>query len=246
MLDLSKKGFTLVELSIVLVIIGLLIGGILVGQSLIASAKIQTYVRKLQQYEIANEQFVSKYKSMAGDSQYLTPAGNNNKILDGDWSTCLGKYINGENWQVWFHLKQSGTLKSDTIGFQTTSCGGINSTQAQILPVFSQYGGQKNYINYSKGTGVISYYDSITQANTRLYSFALSTIDYLALDEKMDGQKSSKIQASSEWGVPGWWESASPNSANDEVVIIIYSPDRQLNTAEIEAFGCSYDTTCGS
>jgi prepilin-type N-terminal cleavage/methylation domain-containing protein len=33
---LHKQGFTLIELSIVLVIIGLIVGGILVGQNLIA------------------------------------------------------------------------------------------------------------------------------------------------------------------------------------------------------------------
>ena len=52
-----KKGFTLVELSIVLVIIGLLIGGILVAQSMIHTAKIQNTVRLIQQMDTAVSNF---------------------------------------------------------------------------------------------------------------------------------------------------------------------------------------------
>jgi prepilin-type N-terminal cleavage/methylation domain-containing protein len=36
-----QKGFTLVELSIVLVIVGLLTGGILVAQSMVSTAKVE-------------------------------------------------------------------------------------------------------------------------------------------------------------------------------------------------------------
>lgn len=63
-----KKGFTLVELSIVLVIIGLLIGGILVGQSLIDSAKISSQARQLQQFDSAAILFKSKFKYLVSDS----------------------------------------------------------------------------------------------------------------------------------------------------------------------------------
>ena len=50
---MNKNGFTLVELSIVLVIIGLLIGGILVAQSMIGTAKITAFTRQVQQADIA-------------------------------------------------------------------------------------------------------------------------------------------------------------------------------------------------
>jgi prepilin-type N-terminal cleavage/methylation domain-containing protein len=72
----NKSGFTLVELTIVLVIIGLLIGGTLVGQSLIDSAKINGSVRQIQQLDIAVQQFRVKYKSWPGDSPTFSPSGD--------------------------------------------------------------------------------------------------------------------------------------------------------------------------
>lgn len=72
----KSSGFTLVELSIVLVIIGLLIGGILVGQSMIASATINAQVSQLQQFQVLVDQFKDRYKSLPGDTTLLSPSGN--------------------------------------------------------------------------------------------------------------------------------------------------------------------------
>ena len=58
---MKRQGFTLVELSIVLVIIGLLIGGILAAQSMISTARLQSLVRTIQQYDIAATNFETKY-----------------------------------------------------------------------------------------------------------------------------------------------------------------------------------------
>lgn len=63
-----KKGFTLVELSIVLVIIGLLIGGILIAQSMTDAAKITAQVQQISQFDAAVMDFKSKYNYLPGDA----------------------------------------------------------------------------------------------------------------------------------------------------------------------------------
>ena len=65
--NISKNGFTLTELAIVLVVAGLLLGGLLVGQSLISSAKIQGYVADLYKYESVVDKFEDKYFTLPGD-----------------------------------------------------------------------------------------------------------------------------------------------------------------------------------
>jgi len=61
------SGFTLVELSIVLVIIGLIVGGVFAGKSLIEAAKIRKQVADLQQFISAVHAFETKYDLLPGD-----------------------------------------------------------------------------------------------------------------------------------------------------------------------------------
>lgn len=62
-----QQGFTLIELSIVLVIIGLIVGGILVGQDLIKAAEIRATIAQSEKYNSAVNTFRSKYNGIPGD-----------------------------------------------------------------------------------------------------------------------------------------------------------------------------------
>ena len=63
----KEKGFTLVELSIVLVIIGLIVGGVLVGQDLINAARIRAMVSQFEKIDAGGSTFQAKYGSRPGD-----------------------------------------------------------------------------------------------------------------------------------------------------------------------------------
>lgn len=62
-----SKGFTLIELSIVLVIIGLIIGGVLMGRDLIKAAEIRGLTSQLETYQTATNTFRLKYNALPGD-----------------------------------------------------------------------------------------------------------------------------------------------------------------------------------
>lgn len=63
----KQKGFTLVEIAIVLVIIGLLLGGILKGQELISSARVRNLADQNSGIQAAYYGFIDRYRQVPGD-----------------------------------------------------------------------------------------------------------------------------------------------------------------------------------
>lgn len=63
----TQRGFTLVELAIVLVIIGLLLGGILKGQELIAATRVNSTVAQVKAIDAAAYTFQDTYGGLPGD-----------------------------------------------------------------------------------------------------------------------------------------------------------------------------------
>lgn len=150
-------GFTLVELSVVLVIIGLIVGGVLVGRDLVDAAKVRGQMTQISEIETAINTFNLKYGCLAGDCPNATdlfgtasPAGKtiyngdgNGKIQNPASSSdeCLfGSGIEGELTQLFLHIYLSGVGKDFTIGDN---------------PGTSHVGVEYPYAKFDNGTGVI-------------------------------------------------------------------------------------------
>jgi prepilin-type N-terminal cleavage/methylation domain-containing protein len=74
----TVRGFTLVEIAIVLVIIGLLLGGILKGQEMITQAKIKNVIADFSGISAAYHGYVDRYSKVPGDDPC---AGSSNGLV---------------------------------------------------------------------------------------------------------------------------------------------------------------------
>jgi prepilin-type N-terminal cleavage/methylation domain-containing protein len=90
----TQKGFTLVEIAIVLVIIGLLLGGILKGQEMITQAKIKNVIADFSGVSAAYHGYQDRYRAIPGDDPgagrwAAGRAGDGNGIVGGTYNnTC--------------------------------------------------------------------------------------------------------------------------------------------------------------
>jgi prepilin-type N-terminal cleavage/methylation domain-containing protein len=80
----KKRGFTLVELAISLVVIGLLVGGVLAGRELLHTAELRAVVTEIKEYKVAVDNFVTQYEGLPGDMDNATDFFGSGATANGD------------------------------------------------------------------------------------------------------------------------------------------------------------------
>ena len=113
----AQKGFTLVEIAIVLVIIGLLLGGILKGQEMIVQARIKNVIADMTGVSAALYGYQDRYRALPGDDPNatrwgaVTQPGNNTGMVEGAYNVaCPAAPVVGtaESCLFWHHMRLSG------------------------------------------------------------------------------------------------------------------------------------------
>ena len=190
-----KHGFSLVELSIVLVILGLLTGGILAGQNLIRAAELRSVSTDIQRFTASVHTFRDKYFAIPGDFKDATKfwgrqlsAGHcvtnsaqavvSTGVCDGSGNGRIESAGSAaqaaENVQLWRHLAKAGLVEGDYTGL-------IGASNSDMIPgvnvARSKVGQGAYYLQYwdNSGGGSGSAWYSVVYGNAITFGAKLST-----------------------------------------------------------------------
>lgn len=152
------KGFTLIELSIVIVIIGLIAGGLTVGQDLIRATELNSLIREVNQYKTAINTFNLKYNYLPGDMPNATDywgnadtggaggecsnprsdVGINTETCNGDGNGQIGIWwtahnAHNESFRAWQHLANAELISGSFSGIEG-SFGHLDAIIGENVP----------------------------------------------------------------------------------------------------------------
>ena len=123
-----QQGFTLIEISVVLVIIGLLIGGVMQGQSLIRAAKVRDIIITATDLSASAAAFKQRYHMLPGDHPTAT-AEIQGAVGNGNGNGLISA---AESSNVPNHLFTSGFIKGGAVAPITTVYGSVWLVQQSV------------------------------------------------------------------------------------------------------------------
>jgi len=183
----KKSAFSLIELSIVLIVIGLLIAGITGGASLIKSSELRSVMSEARGYAVAVNAFYSQYNALPGD--YNVAVGSESTYVgdnDGKIEFANVASIVAESNVAWYALDQIGAI-DDALTYASVDgelTPGTNFPSSKIKSagwIFSNVNSQ-NVVVLTAATEAASLgNEADTIANS-----ALLPSDALSIDSKVD------------------------------------------------------------
>lgn len=190
--NFNNQAFTLIEMSIVLVIVGLIVAGVLIGQDLIRGSEARGMITQLDRFSAGINSFKGKFSSLPGDfsqaSSYISATATNG---NGDGYIADNAAIGGaavpaviaatsEYQGVWNHLSALNLVDGSFSGTTFVTLGTtFPYTKAQRGGVlFFGFSDNINYYYLGLGDGA---------GTTSFLSQNIITPDVaLAIDTKVD------------------------------------------------------------
>ncbi|MBT4989883.1 MAG: type II secretion system protein [Rickettsiales bacterium] len=121
-----RQAFSLLELSLVIIIISLLVAGATSGLKIVRKAQIQSSIKKIFSYKYAFHEFVATYQAIPGDfsSAHSYFDDSSDSICgaqadcngDGDGILELNEKSNSEIYRAWQHLSLANFVDTKFFG----------------------------------------------------------------------------------------------------------------------------------
>jgi len=192
----AKNGFTLVELSIVIVIIGLIVAGVVGGQSLIKQAQLRSISTKTNEFIVAINTFKLEYDAIPGDMSNAHNYWGNNcdttpSRCNGDgngavfWGNQGGGFIlDNESLRFTQHLSLAGLIK----GNYSPLSAGVNACTPGITHVELLKNSAIEIGNASDPNRKFTYIDiaGYIGASNACWGAFLTPREMYSIDSKMD------------------------------------------------------------
>jgi prepilin-type N-terminal cleavage/methylation domain-containing protein len=142
-----KKAFSLVEISIVMIILGLLVTGVTAGTSLIKQAKLRTIMNEVQMIERSIKTFYIAYDALAGDFEYAgsfwgAACGGNSPApagCNGDGDGVIESFSTGESFRFWQHLQLGEIISNKTFTGVSATISGVEPWHSKDNSYESRY-----------------------------------------------------------------------------------------------------------